>query len=55
MAEMDPHYQPTAPDSEKACKNCKHFEVDSGDENIGNCFGHEVVAKGTCNLFEAKK
>lgn len=46
MAEMDPHYQPKAAEPKKACRNCKHFEINSGNEEIGNCFGHEVAAEG---------
>ena len=36
----------------KTCADCKHF-TDEGD-NMGKCFGHEVPAGGSCNMFEAK-
>lgn len=55
MAEMDPHYQPKSPDPEKACNNCKNFEPNEGAEGVGNCFGHEVSAEGTCDFFETKE
>lgn len=49
------NYQPVAPDPEKACESCKHFEDDGVKEGMGKCFGYEVAAAGTCNLFEAKE
>lgn len=54
MAEMDVQYQPVAPDPERSCKNCKHFEADFESGGAGKCFGKDVSAEGTCNVFEAK-
>ncbi len=36
----------------KTCADCKHF-TDKG-EGKGDCYGHEVIAQGSCNLFEKK-
>ncbi len=36
----------------KTCADCKHFQ-NEGD-GIGKCFGHEVAAQGSCNLFDPK-
>lgn len=55
MTEVDPKYQPIAPDPAKSCKNCKHFEAEAEEFEVGKCFGNEVSAKGTCNYFEPKK
>ena len=37
----------------KACKDCQHFEETGG--GMGKCFGHEVLAKGSCNMFKSKE
>jgi hypothetical protein len=37
----------------KACKDCKFFENTGG--GMGKCFGHEVLAQGGGNIFEAKQ
>jgi hypothetical protein len=37
----------------KTCADCQHYE-DKG-EGMGKCFGIEVLAKGSCNMFNAKK
>jgi hypothetical protein len=37
----------------KTCADCQFFEA-TGD-GMGKCFGHEVIAKGSCNIFQAKK
>lgn len=36
----------------KTCGDCSFFQPE-GDK-IGKCFGHEVLAGGTCSLFKAK-
>jgi hypothetical protein len=36
----------------KTCTECKSFK-DKGDGK-GDCFGYEVLAKGSCNLFAVK-
>ena len=36
----------------KTCADCKHYE-DEG-EGMGKCFGHEVMAAGSCNYFDPK-
>jgi hypothetical protein len=37
----------------KTCADCKSFQ-DEGSSK-GKCFGYEVAAQGSCNLFEKKK
>lgn len=36
----------------KTCADCKNFR-NKGDGK-GDCYGHEVLAAGSCNLFEKK-
>jgi hypothetical protein len=36
----------------KTCADCKHFQPEG--DGLGKCFGHEVSAKGSCNMFEPK-
>lgn len=36
----------------KTCADCKHFQA--GSAGMGKCFGHEVAAQGSCNLFQKK-
>lgn len=48
----DVNYKPVAEDPEKSCVNCEHFQAK--DEKMGECFGHKVSAKGTCNYFKPK-
>jgi len=36
----------------KQCKDCTNYVA--ADECCGNCFGHNVQATGSCNLFQAK-
>lgn len=38
----------------KTCADCRNFEAGKEDLAGGNCFGQEVRAAGSCNLFEAK-
>jgi len=47
------NYVPSSPDPEKACTKCQNFTPTT--EGEGNCFGHKVLASGTCNFFTAKK
>lgn len=49
------NYQPVSPDESKSCTHCKHFETEVAGAEVGKCFGHEVVAKGTCNFFESRE
>lgn len=46
------NYKPMADDPQKSCRQCKHFKAEG--EEMGDCFGHKVLAKGTCNFFEPK-
>jgi hypothetical protein len=36
----------------KTCADCKNFK-DTGNGK-GDCYGHEVLTAGSCNLFEKK-
>jgi len=36
----------------KTCADCKHFQTEGAGK--GKCFGYEVVAEGSCNLFTKK-
>ena len=51
----DVNYQSIAPDPVKSCASCKHYQANDGDEDKGECFGHKVASKATCNYFEAKQ
>ena len=35
----------------KTCADCKQYQ-EKGDGK-GECFGYEVSAKGSCNMFDA--
>lgn len=48
----DVNYKPVADDPAKSCNACNHFQVKDCDK--GDCFGHEVLAKGSCNYYEPK-
>ncbi len=37
----------------KTCADCQFFE--KTDADMGKCFGHEVLAKGNCNMFKNKE
>lgn len=39
----------TAGPADKQCANCKNYK--SQDADYGDCFGHKVVATGSCNYF----
>lgn len=34
------------------CSDCKNFK--NKGQGKGDCYGHEVLAGGSCNLFTAK-
>jgi hypothetical protein len=36
----------------QTCGDCQFFEATA--DGMGKCFGHEVLAKGNCNMFKAK-
>ena len=36
----------------KTCADCKNYKDKDG--KTGDCYGYEVLAAGSCNLFEAK-
>jgi len=53
IREMEVKYTPRGPVGLQ-CRDCKFFEPSRGDPSKGNCFGKDVMAKGTCNMFVAK-
>ena len=36
----------------KTCADCKNYQDEDG--GMGKCFGHEVTAQGSCNMFTPK-
>jgi len=50
---MEVKYDPQGPPGQQ-CKDCKFFEPSSGNASMGKCFGKDVVAQGTCNMFALK-
>ena len=48
------NYRPVAPDPAESCLHCKHFNPDDEGET-GDCYGHKVSGKGTCNFWEEKQ
>ncbi len=36
----------------KTCADCKFYQDEGAGK--GKCFGHEVAAQGSCNLFQKK-
>jgi len=36
----------------KTCADCKFFQAEG--DGKGKCFGHDVAAQGSCNLFQKK-
>lgn len=38
----------------KTCADCKFFEADKGNPAMGKCYGHDVMAEGSCNMFVSK-
>ena len=49
--EEDVQYTPDAKDG-KRCMDCQFYELVNDD--VGKCFGHDVIAKGGCNKFQTK-
>ena len=54
MAEQKPDikYEVEAPPG-RQCRDCKFFEP-ADEPSKGKCFGKDVIAQGTCNMFGAK-
>lgn len=50
---MEVKYEPVAPGPNK-CETCGFFELKDSASGNGICFGHEVNAKGVCNMFKPK-
>ena len=38
----------------KQCRDCRFFEAASGNPSQGKCFGKDVIAQGTCNMFASR-
>jgi len=51
---MEVKYVPKGEEG-KTCADCKHFERDIDMQGMGKCFGHEVMAEGSCNFFEPRE
>jgi len=47
---MEVKYEAQGPDGGQ-CQDCKFFEASSDEPSKGKCFGKEVIAQGTCNMF----
>lgn len=47
------NYTPNGP-AGKTCLECTNYQADASNPDIGKCFGHDVVATGSCNFFQAK-
>ena len=39
----------------KTCADCKFYTPKPDNPGIGDCFGHEVLAQGSCNQFQPKE
>jgi len=39
----------------KTCANCKFYTPQPDNPGKGDCFGHEVEAKGSCNMFQPEE
>ncbi len=39
----------------RACEDCKHFEEDTSMQQMGKCFGKDVLSQGSCDYFEPKE
>jgi hypothetical protein len=50
---MEVKYEPQGPTGQQ-CRDCKFFEPSSDDPSKGRCFGQEVIAQGTCNMYAPK-
>jgi len=51
---MDIHYTPRSAEAGKTCADCANFQAKPEDQEKGDCFGHEVMAAGSCNMFQKK-
>ncbi len=51
--EMDVEYNPQGPLGQQ-CQDCQFFEPSGDDASRGKCYGQEVMAQGTCNMFAHK-
>jgi hypothetical protein len=49
---MDVKYVTKGPKG-KTCADCSVFE--KTEAGMGKCFGHEVLAAGSCNMFKPKE
>jgi len=49
---MDVKYVVKGP-AGKTCQDCDYFKAKTN--GMGDCYGHEVLAAGSCNMFSAKK
>lgn len=38
----------------RTCTECVNFRPEESDPSRGTCFGHDVVAAGSCNRFSKK-
>jgi len=50
---MEVKYGPQGPPGQQ-CRDCKFFEPSTADLSSGKCFGRDVLAQGTCNMFAAR-
>lgn len=39
----------------RCCTDCSEYKPNSNDSSRGDCHGHEVVGKGSCNYFHNKE
>ena len=53
VGDMEIRYEMPGPEG-RQCQECKFFEPSPENPSAGKCFGHDVVARGTCNMFVAK-
>ena len=50
---MDVKYTPNGPPGQ-TCADCAMFAPDRKNKFMGSCFGHEVLAAGSCNYFKKR-
>jgi hypothetical protein len=50
---MDVKYTTDGPVG-KTCTDCANYKPKPGKPGLGDCFGHEVISKGSCNYFQKK-
>ena len=48
---MEVHYTPKGPKG-KTCNVCRNFKPTGGIK--GSCYGHDVIATGSCDYFKSK-